>query len=158
MFKRVSTRKVETGVLLHNEEPSSLATALKLQPLFICTYMSAVHTHMHTHIYIYTSSLRILSYYIYIITNTHIVAGLTSVLPMLKSHPNNSDWNDLSVFHVDNSWFFKLTLCSVHNVVPGSKVHGANMRSIWGRQDPGGPHFGPMNFTLWGNIHSSLYG
>ena len=28
---------------------------------------------------------------------------------------------------------------------PDSKVHGANMGPIWGRQDPGGPHVGPMN-------------
>ena len=32
---------------------------------------------------------------------------------------------------------------------PDSKVHGANMRPIWGRQDPGGPHVGPMNFAIW---------
>ena len=25
----------------------------------------------------------------------------------------------------------------------------ANMRPIWGRQDPGGPHVGPMNFAIW---------
>ena len=31
----------------------------------------------------------------------------------------------------------------------GSKVHGANMRPIWGRQDPGGPHIGPMNLAIW---------
>ena len=31
---------------------------------------------------------------------------------------------------------------------PDNKVHGANMGSIWGRQDPGGPHVGPMNFAL----------
>ena len=31
---------------------------------------------------------------------------------------------------------------------PDSKVHGANMGPIWGRQDPGGPHVGPMNFTI----------
>ena len=30
-----------------------------------------------------------------------------------------------------------------------SKVRGANMGSIWGRQDPGGPHVGPMNFAIW---------
>ena len=30
-----------------------------------------------------------------------------------------------------------------------SKVHGANMGPIWGRQDPGGPHVGPMNFAIW---------
>ena len=33
--------------------------------------------------------------------------------------------------------------------IPDSKVHGANMRPIWGRQDPGGPHVGPMKFANW---------
>ena len=33
-----------------------------------------------------------------------------------------------------------------------SKVHGANMGPIWGRQDPGGPHVGPMNFVIFGVI------
>ena len=32
---------------------------------------------------------------------------------------------------------------------PDSKVHGANMGPIWGRQDPGGPHVGPMNSAIW---------
>ena len=32
---------------------------------------------------------------------------------------------------------------------PDSKVHGANMGPTWGRQDPGGPHVGPMNFAIW---------
>ena len=31
---------------------------------------------------------------------------------------------------------------------PDSKVHGANMEPIWGRQDPDGPHVGPMNFAI----------
>ena len=30
-----------------------------------------------------------------------------------------------------------------------SKVHGAIMGPIWGRQDPGGPHVGPMNIAFW---------
>ena len=30
-----------------------------------------------------------------------------------------------------------------------SKVHGAIMGPIWGRQDPSGPHVGPMNFAIW---------
>ena len=30
-----------------------------------------------------------------------------------------------------------------------SKIHGANMGPIWGRQDPGGPGVGPMNFAIW---------
>ena len=32
---------------------------------------------------------------------------------------------------------------------PDSKVHGANMGPVWGRQDPGGPHVGPMNLAIW---------
>ena len=32
---------------------------------------------------------------------------------------------------------------------PDSKVHEANMGPIWGRQDPGGPHVGPINFVIW---------
>ena len=39
----------------------------------------------------------------------------------------------------------------IHN--PDSKVHGANMGPIWGRQDPGGPHVGPMNFAIWECFH-----
>ena len=38
----------------------------------------------------------------------------------------------------------------VHN--PDNKVHGANMGPIWGRQDPGGPHVGPMNFAIWESL------
>ena len=33
--------------------------------------------------------------------------------------------------------------------IPDSKVHGANMGPIWGRQDPGGSHVGPMNCAIW---------
>ena len=31
---------------------------------------------------------------------------------------------------------------------PNSKVRGVNMGPIWGRQDPGGTHVGPMNFAI----------
>ena len=41
--------------------------------------------------------------------------------------------------------------------VPDSKVHGANMGPIWGRQDPGGPHVGPMNCAICGNIKKQSY-
>ena len=33
--------------------------------------------------------------------------------------------------------------------IPDNKVHGANMGPIWGRQEPGGPHVGPMNLAIW---------
>ena len=34
--------------------------------------------------------------------------------------------------------------------VPDIKVHGDNMEPTWGRQDPGGPHVGPMSLAIWG--------
>ena len=37
---------------------------------------------------------------------------------------------------------------------PDSKVHGANMGPIWGRQDPGWPHVGPMNFAIWDSMEA----
>ena len=33
--------------------------------------------------------------------------------------------------------------------IPDNKVHGSNMGPTGGWQDPGGPHVGPMNYTIW---------
>ena len=35
---------------------------------------------------------------------------------------------------------------------PDSKVDGAKVGPTWGRQDPGGPHVGPMNLAIWDMI------
>ena len=40
--------------------------------------------------------------------------------------------------------------------LPDSKVHGASMGPTWGRQDPGGPHFGHMNLAIWA-MYLSIY-
>ena len=45
-------------------------------------------------------------------------------------------------------WYRDSPLCLTHNY-PDSKVHGANMGLIWGRQHPGGSHVGPMNLAIW---------
>ena len=42
-----------------------------------------------------------------------------------------------------------LTLNVPVRMYPDSKVHGANMGPIWGRQYPGGLHVGPMNLAFW---------
>ena len=39
---------------------------------------------------------------------------------------------------------------------PNSKLHGANMGPIWGRQDPGGLHVGSMNDAIWFSWDSSF--
>ena len=44
---------------------------------------------------------------------------------------------------VSSQWTF------LHIKIPDSKVYGANMWPSWGRQDPGGPHVGPMNLAIW---------
>ena len=33
----------------------------------------------------------------------------------------------------------------------------ANMGLIWGRQDPGGPHVGPLNFAVWDVHHNQRW-
>ena len=43
----------------------------------------------------------------------------------------------------------KHSTCKHRQHCPDSKVHGGNMGPIWGRQDPGGPHVGPVNFSIW---------
>ena len=40
--------------------------------------------------------------------------------------------------------------------IPYSKVNGANIGLIWGRQDPDGPHVGPINFAIWDH-HQAKY-
>ena len=42
-------------------------------------------------------------------------------------------------------------------ITPDNKVHGANMGPIWGRQDPGGPHVGPMNLVIWDSVRWWAY-
>ena len=46
---------------------------------------------------------------------------------------------------------YAFLVCSEWRIIlyPDSKVHGANMGPNWGRQDPGGPHVGHMNFVIW---------
>ena len=47
----------------------------------------------------------------------------------------------------DRNHFMHPTL-GARDIIPNSKVHRTNMGPFWGRQDPGGPHVGPMNFAI----------
>ena len=47
-----------------------------------------------------------------------------------------------------------MSKCETKLKKPDSKVHGTSMGPIWGWQDPGGPHVGPMNFAIWEAKHS----
>ena len=55
---------------------------------------------------------------------------------------------------------FNITMSTIiRDSTPDSKVHGANMDPICGRQDPGGPRVGHMNFAIWDllHVHTTLY-
>ena len=58
--------------------------------------------------------------------------------------PPETDFNEILIKNRTFS-FKKIYL----KMSPDSKVHEANMGPIWGRQDPGGPQVGPMNFAIW---------
>ena len=46
--------------------------------------------------------------------------------------------------------------CICLSTSPIARFMGPTWRSIWGRQDPGGPHVGPMNLAIWDNICDSV--
>ena len=43
------------------------------------------------------------------------------------------------------------------SIISDHKVHGVNMGPIWGRQDPGGPHVGHMNFAIWDMLNQEQF-
>ena len=61
-------------------------------------------------------------------------------------------WRIYSLLGIDELYCHNNDITMVSSpypsTTPDSKVHGANMGPIWGRQDPG-PHVGPMNFAIW---------
>ena len=69
---------------------------------------------------------------------------------MIMLHPIHLSLLSIGIIEVD---VFSISLfeCgeSPWQTYPESKVHGTNMGPIWGRQDPGGPHVGPIKFAIW---------
>ena len=63
----------------------------------------------------------------------------------------NNIWNPRMGTHVKfidgDVWSGGFVEC-FRQYFPVNKVHGANMGPIWGRQDPDGPHVGPMNLAI----------
>ena len=64
-------------------------------------------------------------------------------MPSRHACPINNNQSKMNVFWPENV---------TGDYIPDSKVHGAHMGPIWGRQDPGVPHVGPMNFVIWDRL------
>ena len=75
---------------------------------------------------------------------------------LLWKTPCLNEWeiNKQTNFSIAYIYAYQLTIERSSNILPrgtilDNKVHGANMGPIWDRQDPGGPHVCPMNFSIW---------
>ena len=47
------------------------------------------------------------------------------------------------------AWWWHKSIRKLFVCIPDSKVYGAYMGPTLGRQDPGGPHVGPMILAIW---------
>ena len=65
---------------------------------------------------------------------------------------HNVDYNMQDLKFIDKLYMSNMRIHLQSIYVPDSKVHGANMGLIWGRQDPGGPHVDPMNLAVWNEL------
>ena len=74
---------------------------------------------------------------------------LSLIIPLSKIN----DICPTSFLFIKSFVYWPCSYITVNNnrwiIYPDSKVHGANFGPIWGRQDPGGPHVGRMNFAIW---------
>ena len=80
----------------------------------------------------------------------HLIAE--SAVYLLMAGHRQVLWGHLQAQWWPSSWSVQLGDMALEMQMmdnPDSKVHGANMWPIWGRQDPGGSHVGPMNFAIW---------
>ena len=89
----------------------------------------------------------------------HQECWLGESLPQLRLQLRRLQWSNRKVF--SPCLFAPSIGLDIRDHIwsnPDSKVHGDNMGPIWGRQDPGGPHVGPMNFAIWvANIMTSWH-
>ena len=72
-----------------------------------------------------------------------------ALLTLYKGNQPMTDGLPLQRAKKMKSISMSLWQCYRVDLNPNSQVHWANMLSIWGRQDPGGPHVGPMNLAIW---------
>ena len=92
-------------------------------------------------------------------TKMALPAMLTQDTLDTKTSPMRYYWCLLSSFtfvgtNWDNTSKYILFITPLQQGIPDCKVHGAYMGPIWDRQDPDGPHVGPMNFAIWDAISS----
>ena len=106
-------------------------------------------------LFYFSTSIMIL-YLLLILWQSDVLSSLVwlySLSETKMSHLHGSGHWTVAVCLV--TWFFYQLVAKPGNNAD-IKVHGANMGPIRGRQDPGGPPVGPMNFAISEDNHSSV--
>ena len=105
------------------------------------------------------SGMAWLMFMIIIIDSLYPIAFSHNIISedMVHSHYLIQWWHTYSIWYIICAGFWcDLFSCdcifSSLGYIPKSKVHGANMGPIWGRQDPDGRYVGPMNFAIWDGL------
>ena len=107
-------------------------------PRFFTLYCKTIFFNLHMHIYNMQHSDLSNKYYLHTQCPSRHVPS--DNLHRLHSDSCRDMMDDVGIIPV---WQIQ------EPYTPDSKVHEANMGPIWGRQDPGGPHVGSMNFAIW---------
>ena len=76
-----------------------------------------------------------------------IARALDAIIKQNGGWYSLSDFRNERLYNMLNDTDFRGV--TVRNDYPDSKVHGASMGPIWGRQDPDGPRVDPMIFAIW---------
>ena len=89
-----------------------------------------------------------MSYIIPALLQIKTATNLTIIATLLLQHCEYD--HDKARFNITRYWIHTgdHDQQTKNITIPDSKVHGANMGPFWGRQDPGGPHVGPMNLAI----------
>ena len=125
--------RFEICKLLYNKSviiPSVQRTHRSIYFACICViYINRTHVTYHIHRYIYMHKS-------------------TAYWPVCRSlNSKHTECNKIVII-TSKRHFYVINIFSLR-IIPDKKVHGANIGPIWGRQDPGGPHVGPINLAIW---------
>ena len=80
----------------------------------------------------------------FIVGNSEVLGKTNVCRNCSEATLKNMDDNHDKTIHNKHSSAY---VCYILSLI--ARLMGATMGPIWGRQDPGEPHVGPMNFAIW---------
>ena len=141
----ISIRLTSLALWQSNDCPSaSKATLMNLDKYFMWIHYERLHNH--------NKAKHNKTVCIFRGINCITWRPVSNTQHMGERYHNNTELGITNTLKADISWIVHI-VCYLTDSFPDSKVHGANMGPIWGRQDPGGPMLAPW-ILLSGFIRS----